>query len=864
MRYGHVMLFQLKLTLNFFLDRSPRMQARSKSAIEVLPRPTVTPKKTRSPSLGEEVHSIFNEVKVTCLLPVDRKKPAPTTAAAAKASIQAGEVLTLLCDENIDVDGSEGNKSPDKLLDVPLKQIIKRVTGGRRKTVHKLLSGVEIDDDSEAKNEDEDVDVVGFKKRNFSRENSPEPKRIKYSDEEEDEGIADVLKVPVSKLFELSSDQSGDDIYIGDPFRCIQWENGIGSLRNGSVHFKINEFGIYELMSNDEYYQCKRMKLDKDLEEPIGDRKDKKKKMLPRSFQYECTVCHGSGAADEMLQPNICSWTCKFKWVPEKKERLETPSPETDDDMSQESWVKETEAPNELFKNPVPTNSNDFQTGMKVEVIDPFNQSSFCAATITDKRGYRIKLRFDGYGPEFDIWLNADSKMMFPPGWCPATGRSIDPPPNFPSNKKFNWHTYLKDPKIMAPVQLFPHLKEKEKPSQFLVGAKLEADMPENLIKGHAVTAATISDVIGNQVLIHFDFYDHKYDFWTNIDSPLIHPVKWHEQYNITFKLPSKKQRYKFTWDEYLKKNKAHCVPETAFNPREPIAFRPGMRVEVVDPKNPALLRPAMITHIEGYKLRVLFDGWPAFYAFWINDDSPDLHPVGWHKAAKHPIEHTRLAKGKSADSCTVIPQCRGVGNYLHKGRVTHKLPEECPYSQKNWGAKLNIETVIDKPKEPLSRSRGRPPQNGTSASNSRSESVSSESASVSSVKNPIPIVKIEDDEDKDLSLNLVRLTRNEQLKHAAELLEKHGKNLPQIEKNQQNIYDWTVEQVVTFITKIPGLNSSISEKLMEEKIDGSALICFTKDDLVNELGLKLGPAMKVYNRILVMRQEVLKDLTVP
>jgi len=63
------------------------------------------------------------------------------------------------------------------------------------------------------------------------------------------------------------------------------------------------------------------------------------------------------------------------------------------------------------------------------------------------------------------------------------------------------------------------------------------------------------------------------------------------------------------------------------------------MKIEVVDVANPSLIRIAEILNIRGDELRILYDGFNEKYAFWIEDDSPDIHPIGWCLKTNHPIE---------------------------------------------------------------------------------------------------------------------------------------------------------------------------------------------------------------------------------
>lgn len=69
------------------------------------------------------------------------------------------------------------------------------------------------------------------------------------------------------------------------------------------------------------------------------------------------------------------------------------------------------------------------------------------------------------------------------------------------------------------------------------------------------------------------------------------------------------------------------------------MGFEVGMRLEVVDIKNPQLIRPAHIVECSDNDIKVLFDGWSKEYGFWTEDDNPDIHPINWCQRTKHPLE---------------------------------------------------------------------------------------------------------------------------------------------------------------------------------------------------------------------------------
>jgi lethal(3)malignant brain tumor-like protein len=53
----------------------------------------------------------------------------------------------------------------------------------------------------------------------------------------------------------------------------------------------------------------------------------------------------------------------------------------------------------------------------------------------------------------------------------------------------------------------------------------------------------------------------------------------------------------------------------------------------------PFLIRVASISAVKGHQVQVSFDGWPEDLACWLDDDSPDMHPVGWCLKTGHPLE---------------------------------------------------------------------------------------------------------------------------------------------------------------------------------------------------------------------------------
>ena len=72
-------------------------------------------------------------------------------------------------------------------------------------------------------------------------------------------------------------------------------------------------------------------------------------------------------------------------------------------------------------------------------------------------------------------------------------------------------------------------------PSAFRVGMKLEAVDRKNTV---LICVATVADILGDKVLVHFDGWEDVYDYWCDITSPYIHPVGWCQENGHTLSPP--------------------------------------------------------------------------------------------------------------------------------------------------------------------------------------------------------------------------------------------------------------------------------------------------------------------------------------
>ncbi|KAI1288430.1 Lethal(3)malignant brain tumor-like protein 1 [Halotydeus destructor] len=71
---------------------------------------------------------------------------------------------------------------------------------------------------------------------------------------------------------------------------------------------------------------------------------------------------------------------------------------------------------------------------------------------------------------------------------------------------------------------------------------------------------------------------------------------------------------------------------------------------------------------------------------------------------------------------------------------------------------------------------------------------------------------------------------------------------------NAKDVLKWDSEKVAGFINSIPGCKD-IGQTFCDELVDGEAFLLLNQTDIVKVLNVKLGPAVKIFNSILVLRE---------
>lgn len=90
-----------------------------------------------------------------------------------------------------------------------------------------------------------------------------------------------------------------------------------------------------------------------------------------------------------------------------------------------EAQPKPKLAPPQLFSNKQPEIL--FQVGQKLEAVDLMQPNLICVATVKQVACKLIRIGFDGWGSEYDQWVDVESPDIYPIGYSEMVGEKLQP-----------------------------------------------------------------------------------------------------------------------------------------------------------------------------------------------------------------------------------------------------------------------------------------------------------------------------------------------------------------------------------------------------------------------------------------------------
>ncbi|XP_046442575.1 lethal(3)malignant brain tumor-like protein 1 isoform X2 [Daphnia pulex] len=556
-------------------------------------------------------------------------------------------------------------------------------------------------------------------------------------------------------------------------------------------------------------------------------------------------------------------------------------------------------APRHLFisaqnESPVPS---AFRVKMKLEAVDRRHSShTLCVATVANVIGSRFLVHFDGWDSIYDYWADPSCPYVHPVGWAQEHNTTLTPPCDYDADASdFVWDHYLaKTGATAVPPRAF----KPRSPVGFKTGMKLECVDPRN---PQLIRVATVAAVKGYRLKIHFDGWSSEYDFWTDDDWPDLHPPGWCLKTGHPLQPPFVSSNGPVSNEgecatpgctgvghiegaRYATHTSTdHCPYSNANLHRENPAFPDRLTGEEIDPVVQRSASPAAaVASAEEQPVKEEPSKSGKTKAVNIKAEPGDSssNATSTAEASSPPPQPSsnasKMEKSKASQSIDLPVKSESEAELNNRLIQVDLRPESPPLEQQYDSLealtppppkKMRISFFTGKTAaSEIVRRKSAPIEGNGDVTNDQSLPVAERKQQEESSRNSLGGPNDQLDASMSGSVptkksvhsgySMMNFPANSNLttpmcwsKHAALLGDVVG-----IDTSNQ-VTRWSCDQVMDFLAKF-GVNKVMLEKFKQEEIDGEALLFLSQSDLTDLLGVKLGPAIKIRNALLLMKEK--------
>ncbi|XP_055663906.1 scm-like with four MBT domains protein 2 isoform X1 [Falco peregrinus] len=332
-----------------------------------------------------------------------------------------------------------------------------------------------------------------------------------------------------------------------------------------------------------------------------------------------------------------------------------------------------------------------------IELQDSQNPFQYWIVSVVENVGGRLRLRYVGLEEteSYDQWLFYLDCRLRPVGWCQENKYRMDPPADIYSLKTISeWKCALE--KSLNDAANFPLPMEVFKDHAdlrnhfFTVGMKLEV---VNMREPFHICPASVTKVFSNHYLqVTIDDLrpePSKISMLCHADSLGILPIQWCLKNGVNLTPPKGYSGQDFDWADYQKQCGAEAAPHLCFkNTSFSRGFTKNMKLEAVNPWNPAEICVASITSVKGRLMWLHLEGLQMPSPEYIVDvESMDIFPVGWCEANAYNLTPPHKAVLRRKRRIAVVQPEKQLPSTVPVEKIPHDL---CPVPQPDTTGTIN------------------------------------------------------------------------------------------------------------------------------------------------------------------------------